>query len=71
MFPDILTYSLLEKEKIIKGLKTSLINNRNNYRTAVHLITGHFGLNKEIYNIRNLAVAPAPNEDTRMSQETV
>ena len=58
-------------DKIGKSLNTYLINNRNNYRTAVHLITGHFGINKAFYSMRNLALALAPSVDMRMSQETV
>jgi len=38
--------------KIIKNLNTTLSNNRQDYRTAVHLITGHCGLNKHLHNIR-------------------
>ena len=37
--------------KIIKNLNTTLSNNRQDYRTAVHLITGHCGLNKHLHNI--------------------
>ena len=36
---------------MIKNLNTSLINNRTNYRTAVHLITGHCALNKHLHNM--------------------
>ena len=36
---------------IIKNLNTTLSNNRQNYRTAVHLITGHYGLNKHQRNL--------------------
>ena len=36
---------------IIKNLNTTLSNNRQNYRTAVHLITGHCGLNKHLHTI--------------------
>ena len=37
---------------IIKNLNTTLSNNRQNYRTAVHLITGHCSLNKHLHTIR-------------------
>ena len=34
--------------KIVNDLNTSLISNRKDYRTAIHLITGHCGLNKHL-----------------------
>ena len=37
--------------KIINNLNTSLISNRKDYRTAIHLITGHCGLNKHLNNM--------------------
>ena len=46
---------------IIKNLNTSLITSRNNYRTAVHLITGHCALNKHLNNIRKSDTSACPN----------
>ena len=37
--------------KIINNLNTSLVSNRKDYRTAIHLITGHCGLNKHLNNM--------------------
>jgi hypothetical protein len=34
-----------KQAKIIRDLNTTLIANRRDYRTAVHIITGHCGLN--------------------------
>ena len=45
---------------IIKNLNTSLSNNRQNYRTAVHLITGHCGLNKHLHTIRKSDTSACP-----------
>ena len=39
-------------DNIIKRLDTSSINNGNNYRTALHLITGHCTLNKHLHNMK-------------------
>ena len=39
-------------DNIIKSLDTSSINNGNNYRTALHLITGHCALNKHLHNMK-------------------
>ena len=44
---------------IIKNLNTTLSNNKQNYRTAVHLITGHCGLNKHLHSITNQALCAA------------
>ena len=55
--------------KIIKNLNTTLNNNRQNYRTAVHLITGHCGLNKHFHTIRKSNTSACPmcgdEEETR------
>ena len=45
---------------IIKNLNTTLSNNRQNYRTAVHLITGHCGLNKHLHTIRKSNTSACP-----------
>ena len=45
---------------IIKNLNTTLSNNRQNYRTAVHLITGHCGLNKHLHTIRKSSTSACP-----------
>ena len=45
---------------IIKNLNTTLSNNRQNYRTAVHLITGHCGLNKHLHTIRKSDTSACP-----------
>ena len=53
---------------IIKNLNTSLINSRTNYRTAVHLITGHCALNKHLHNMGKSDTGACPkcghNEET-------
>ena len=49
-----------EHAKIIKNLNTTLSNNRQNYRTAVHLITGHCGLNKHLHTIRKSNTSACP-----------
>ena len=41
---------------IIKNLNTTLSNKRHIYRTAVHLITGHCGLNKRLHTIRKAQI---------------
>ena len=46
--------------KIIKNLNTTLNNNRQDYRTAVHLITGHCGLNKHLHTIRKSSTSACP-----------
>ena len=46
--------------KIIRNLNTSLINKRRKYRTAVHLITGHCGLNKHLYVMRKVDSSECP-----------
>ena len=46
--------------KIINNINTSLINNRQDYRTAVHLITGHCGLNKHLHTIRKSSTSACP-----------
>ena len=46
--------------KTIHNLNTSLINNRLNYRTAVHLITGHCGLNKHLHNMKKSDTKECP-----------
>ena len=46
--------------KIIKNLNTTLSNNRQDYRTAVHLITGHCGLNKHLHNIGKSNTSACP-----------
>ena len=45
---------------IIKTLNTTLSKNRQNYRTAVHLITGHCGLNKHLHTIRKSSTSACP-----------
>ena len=45
---------------IIKNLNTTLSNNRQDYRTAVHLITGHCGLNKHLHNIGKSNTSACP-----------
>ena len=39
--------------KIINNLNNSLISSRKDYRTSIHLITGHYGLNKHLNNMKN------------------
>ena len=55
-------------EAIIKQINANLSNSRNNYRTALHLITGHCGLNKHLHRINrsttNLCPACETEEET-------
>jgi hypothetical protein len=55
-------------EAIIRQINTNLSNNRKNYRTALHLITGHCGLNKYLHRINrfitNLCPACETDEET-------
>ena len=55
-------------EAIIRQINSHLSNNRNNYRTALHLITGHCGLNKYLHRINrsttNLCPACETEEET-------
>ena len=37
-----------------------LITNRKDYRTATHLITGHCGLNKHLYNMNKTTTKECP-----------
>ena len=46
--------------KIIHNLNTSLNTNRLNYRTAVHLITGHCGLNKHLRTMKKSNTSECP-----------
>ena len=44
-----------------KHLNTTLINNRKDYRTATHLISGHCGLNKHLHTIKRSSTKICPN----------
>jgi hypothetical protein len=56
-------------EAIIRQINTTLSNNRNNYRTALHLITGHCGLNKYLHRINRSTTNVCPACETE--EETV
>ena len=49
-------------------LNTSHIDNRTKYRTAVHLITGHCGLHKDLHNINKSDFASFVDTRRRLSQ---
>ena len=48
-------------ESTIKILNNDLINNRLHYRTAIHLITGHTGLNKHLHTMTLVDSSNCPN----------
>ena len=54
---------------IIKTLNNDVIKNKTRYRTAIHLITGHCGLNKRLHimTLSNTAACPYCNNE----EETV
>ena len=56
-------------EAIKKQINSILINNRNNYRKALHLITGHCALNKYLYRINRSDTNLCPLCD--LAEETV
>ncbi|KAL5251355.1 hypothetical protein ACHWQZ_G016900 [Mnemiopsis leidyi] len=47
-------------DKTINNIKSSLINNRKDYRTAVQLITGHCFLNKHLFNMKKSDTMECP-----------
>ena len=62
-----------KSENIIKTLNKDVIRNKTRYRTAIHLITGHAGLNKHLHTmtLSNTAACPyCDNEDDAVSHFT-
>jgi hypothetical protein len=56
--------------KIICDLNTTLIANTRDYRTAVHIITGHCGLNNHLYKMKKTNTSECPlcgHEDENVS----
>ena len=54
---------------VISQLNNNYIKKRNSYRTILHMITGHCGLNKHLHNIKRSDTKMCPNcEET---EETV
>ena len=58
-----------KSEDIKKQINSTLINNRDNYRTALHLITGHCALNKYLHRINRSNTNLCPLCD--LAEETV
>ena len=58
-----------KKETTRKHINTTLTNDRNKYRTAVHLISGHCGLNKHLHTIKRSDTNLCPS--CEMAEETV
>jgi hypothetical protein len=59
-----------KQAKIIRDLNTTLIANRGDYRTAVHIITGHCGLNNHLYKMKKTNTSECPvcgHEDENVS----
>ena len=55
--------------KIVNDLNTSLISNRKDYRTAIHLITGHCGLNKHLKKITGTTRTGTTRTGTKRTQK--
>ena len=51
----------VKHEATIKTLNKNFINNRVQYRMAVHLITGHTGLNKHLHTMKLVDSSGCPN----------
>ena len=54
---------------VISQLNNNYIKNKKSYRTILHMITGHCGLNKHLYNINRSHSKMCPNCEE--SEETV
>ena len=57
-----------DPQKVIHNINKSFNNNRKDYRTSIHLITGHCALNKHLYKIHKTSNSECPlcghNEET-------
>ena len=58
-----------KNKAIKKHINTTLINNRENYRTAMYLITGHCSLNKHLYTMHRSNTKLCPK--CELAEETV
>ena len=58
-----------KNKAIKKHITTTLINNRENYRTAMYLITGHCSLNKHLYTMHRSNTKLCPK--CELAEETV